>query len=434
MGIATPTAILVGTTRGAEFGILIKGGQALEAARAIDTIVLDKTGTLTRGCPEVIDVVTAADGPTREEMLALAAAAEAGSEHPLGEAIVRAGPTAGAAPETVTGFEAIPGRGVVAHVGERSVVIGNARLLAERDIETGELADRSRSLADLGRTVAWIAIDGRVAGLVGIADPTRDGAAAAVAALRELDLDVRLLTGDQEATARAVAREIGIDEVRAGVLPDDKEAEIRALQARGRRVAMVGDGINDAPALARADLGIAIGTGTDVAVAASDVTLVRPDLSSIPAAIRLARRTVRVIRQNLVWAFGYNVLGIPLAAGVLYPWTGWLLSPVFASAAMALSSISVVTNSLRLRRYSPTPGGSTNMTATPEETVLEIRGMTCMNCVRHVTKALEGVSGVGTVEVDLDTGRATVRPAGGTDLDPEALAGAVREAGYETAR
>ena len=350
MGLATPTAILVATGRGAEAGILVKGGEALEAARGIDTVVLDKTGTVTVGSPAVTDTIPAGDRLSENELLRLAASAEAGSEHPLGDAIVAEAKRRGIALAPFSGFEARPGRGIVASVEGRRLLLGSRRLLEEEGIDAGPLVERASRLAERGRTPVLAAADGVLLGLFGIADPVRDGAREAVARMKSLGLDVILLTGDHRATAEAVAREVGISTVIAEVLPDRKAAEVVRLKASGRKVAMVGDGINDAPALASADLGIAIGTGTDVAIAASDVTLVGADLRGVVRTILLARRTIVTIRQNLFWAFGYNVLGIPIAAGVLFPWTGWLLSPVFASAAMALSSVSVVSNSLRLRK------------------------------------------------------------------------------------
>jgi Cu+-exporting ATPase len=350
MGLATPTAILVATGRGAEAGILVKGGEALESADGIDTVILDKTGTITFGSPAVTDAIPAEDGCSEEELVRLAASAEAGSEHPVGEAIVAEARRRGLALSPFSGFEARPGRGVVAAVEDRRLVLGNLRLLDEEGISAGLLLARALELAERGRTPVLVAADGKLMGILGIADPVRAGAREAVARMRSLGLDVVLLTGDHRAVAEAVAREVGIVTVIAEVLPDRKAAEVARLKASGRKIAMVGDGINDAPALATADLGVAIGTGTDVAIAASDITLVGADLGGVVRAIRLARRTIATIRQNLFWAFGYNTLGIPIAAGVLYPWTGWLLSPVLASAAMALSSVSVVSNSLRLRR------------------------------------------------------------------------------------
>ncbi|MBZ5637761.1 MAG: heavy metal translocating P-type ATPase [Acidobacteriia bacterium] len=350
MGLATPTAILVATGRGAEAGILVKGGGALESAGTIDTVVLDKTGTVTLGSPAVTDAIPTEGGGSEDELLRLAASAEAGSEHPVGEAIVAEARRRGLVLSPFSGFDARPGRGIVAYVEGRRLVLGSRRLLDEEGVADGGLLAGAEDLAARGRTPVWVAVDGKPLGLIGVADPVREGAREAIARMKALGLDVVLLTGDHRATAQAVAREVGISTVISEVLPDRKAAEIARLKAEGRKVAMVGDGINDAPALATADLGIAIGTGTDVAIAASDVTLVGADLGGVVRAIRLARRAIATIRQNLFWAFGYNTLGIPIAAGVLYPWTGWLLSPVLASAAMALSSVSVVSNSLRLRK------------------------------------------------------------------------------------
>jgi Cu+-exporting ATPase len=353
LGLATPTAILVGTGRGAEHGVLVKGGESLERAHQLDTIVLDKTGTLTAGRPEVTDVEVAAGVPLApDELLALAAGAERGSEHPLGEAVVRAAAARGLTARAAEGFRARSGRGVEARVGGRAVALGSARWMREQGVpDVDALAPRIEAHAAAGRTAVLVALDGRAAGLIAAADPLRPESSAAVHALRELGLAVVMLTGDHAPTAAAVARAAGIAEVRADVLPEGKAEVVRALQAQGRVVAMVGDGINDAPALAQADVGIAVGTGTDVAIEAADVTLLRPDLRGVVAAIALSRRTMRTIRQNLFWAFVYNAVGIPVAAGLLYPVLGFSLSPVLASAAMSLSSVSVLTNSLRLRAF-----------------------------------------------------------------------------------
>ncbi len=351
MGLATPTAILVATGRGAEVGLLIKSGEALETAGRVDTVVLDKTGTVTEGSPAVTDL-RPASGVDPGTLLRVAAAAEAGSEHPVGEAIVAEARRRGLAVPAASRFEALPGKGVTAEVEGRTVVLGTPTLLAERGID-GDLESAAEELASRGRTPVLVASGGRALGTIGVSDPVRPGAKDGVARLRALGLDVVILTGDRRATAEAVAREVGVERVVAEVLPARKAETVAALRSEGRVVAMVGDGVNDAPALARADLGVAVGTGADVAIAASDVTLVRPDLGAVAAAIRLSRRTLATIRQNLFWAFGYNVLGIPIAAGALYPFTGRLLSPVIASAAMALSSVSVVANSLRLRRFDP---------------------------------------------------------------------------------
>jgi Cu+-exporting ATPase len=350
LGLATPTAIMVGTGRGAEHGVLIKGGESLETAHRLDTIVLDKTGTLTRGQPELTDVIPAA-GFAEGELLRLAAAAERGSEHPLGEAIVRGAASRGVALAEASRFGALAGHGIEAAVDGRAVLIGNAKLLRERGVDVTASEESAARLAELGKTPVFVSVDGAFAGTLAVADTLKPEAREAVAALRKMGLQVLMITGDARRTAEAVAREAGIDRVLAEVLPEGKAGEVKRLQDSGRRVAMVGDGINDAPALAQADVGIAIGTGTDVAIEASDVTLVRGDLRGVVTAIALSRATIRTVRQNLFWAFVYNVIGIPLAAGALYPLTGWLLSPVIASAAMSLSSVSVVTNSLRLKRF-----------------------------------------------------------------------------------
>jgi Cu+-exporting ATPase len=347
LGLATPTAVMVGTGRGAQAGILIKGGGPLEAAGRLTTVVLDKTGTITEGKPAVTEVSPA--GLSADELVRVAAAAEAGSEHPLARAVIEAARVRGLSVPKPERFEAVPGHGLAATVEGRTVLVGNARLLQTRGVPfDAAAADRA---ASAGRTTLLVAVDGVYAGLLAVADPVKPTSKAAVGRLRAMGLEVVLLTGDNRGTAEAVAREVGIDRVLAGVLPDGKAAEVRRLRAAGKVVAMVGDGINDAPALAAADLGIAMGTGTDVAIEAADITLVKGDVAGVAAAVELSRATMRTIRQNLFFAFAYNVLGIPVAAGVLYPLTGWLLSPILASAAMALSSVSVVTNALRLGRF-----------------------------------------------------------------------------------
>lgn len=351
MGLAVPTAMMVASGRGAEAGVLIKGGEALQRAAGVTVVVLDKTGTVTEGRPAVTRVVLAPSAPVSEErLLSLVAAVERDSEHPLAAAIVRHAEERGAATLPVQGFASLTGRGARGTVDDATVVVGNAALMDELGVPVAGLESEAAGAAEGGATALFATVDGRLAGLLVVVDPVRPGAAAAVRRLRRMGLEVVMLTGDHPTTARAVAREVGIERVVAGVLPEGKVREIERLQAEGAVVAMVGDGVNDAPALARADVGLAMGSGTDVATEAGDVVLVRPELAGVVATLRLARRTLRTMRQNLFWAFVYNAVGIPVAAGVLFPAFGLLLSPVLASAAMALSSFSVVTNSLRLRR------------------------------------------------------------------------------------
>ncbi len=350
LGLAAPTAIMVGTGKAAENGILVRGGEALEQARKIDTIVLDKTGTLTRGKPTVISVIPV-NGLPEPDLLRLAAAVELGSEHPLGEAIVARARALGLDLPSAHAFRSITGKGVEATIDGRQVLLGNRALMTETGIPLNGLEDRALALAQTGASPMYVAIAGGAAGLIAVADTLKPESRDAVDQLKALGLDVWMLTGDNRAAAGAIAQQVGIDHVLADVLPDQKAAQVKALQREGRVVAMVGDGINDAPALAQADLGIAIGTGTDVAMAASDITLIGGDLRSIIAAIALSRRTVGTIKQGLFWAFAYNVILIPVAIGALYPLFGVLLSPVLAAAAMAMSSVSVVTNALRLRGF-----------------------------------------------------------------------------------
>ena len=352
MGLATPTAIMVGTGKGAESGILFKNAESLERAQKIDTIVLDKTGTLTRGEPMVTDVIK--DSMSENEILFLAGSAEKGSEHPLGEAIVLAALAQGITLQQSDEFEALPGHGIRAMVNRKEVVLGNARLMADRKIDFGKFISDAEKFSSQGKTPMFVAVDNEAAGIIAVADTVREHSKEAVAILKEIGLEVVMLTGDNQRTAQAIAKELGISRVLAEVLPQDKMDTVKKLQAEGRVVAMVGDGINDAPALTQADVGIAIGTGTDVAIEASDVTLIKDDLRVVATAIRLSRRTMTTIRMNLFWAFFYNIIGIPVAAGVLYPLLGakGLLNPMFASAAMAFSSVSVVSNSLRLKRFS----------------------------------------------------------------------------------
>ncbi len=350
LGLATPAAVAVGTGRGAELGVLVKGGSALEAASRVDTVLVDKTGTVTAGRPS-FSAVVATSTFREEELLQLVGSAELGSEHPVAKALVEGARARGLTLTQPEEFRADVGSGVLARVGGREVQIGTARYLAENGVDAVLLEEAAQALAHKGNTPSFVAIDGKLAGLVAIADLPTPEAKEAIAALHRLGIRVAMATGDREATARAVARELGIDEVFAEVRPEDKARIVFEERAKGRVVAMVGDGINDAPALASAHVGIAVASGTDIAVAAADIALLRGGIASLPVALGLSRATLRTIRQNLFWAFIYNVIGIPIAAGALYPLTGWLLSPVLASAAMSLSSVSVLLSSLRLRGY-----------------------------------------------------------------------------------
>lgn len=352
LGLATPTAIMVGTGKGAENGILIKSGEALETAHKINTIVFDKTGTITEGKPEVTDVVTVS-GITRERLLQIAASGEKGSEHPLGEAIVRAAEKGNIETLQAENFNAIPGHGIEVTIDGINTLIGNRKLMDERGITLGELEPESDRLAGEGKTPMYVAMDGKIAGIIAVADVVKESSAKAIKKLQSMGIEVAMITGDNRKTAEAIAKQVGIDRVLAEVLPQDKSNEVKKLQAEGKKVSMVGDGINDAPALAQADIGIAIGSGTDVAMESADIVLMRSDLMDVPTAIHLSKSTIRNIKQNLFWAFGYNTAGIPIAAGVLYLFGGPLLNPIFAAAAMSLSSVSVVSNALRLTRFKP---------------------------------------------------------------------------------
>ena len=349
LGLATPTAIMVGTGKGAEQGILIKSGEALETAHHLDAVVLDKTGTLTRGRPKVTDILPA-DGVSKDQLLALAAAAEAGSEHPLGQAIVAEAKERGLSLKPASGFTAISGRGLRAELSGQTILAGNRQLMAENSVPLDGFTQQADTLAGQGKTPMYFAVDGALTGLIAVADVLKPSSVQAVRALTDMGLQVYMLTGDNLKTARAIAAEAGITRVIAEVLPGDKAGEIKRLQDSGLKVAMVGDGINDAPALVQADVGIAIGSGTDVAMESADIVLMHSDLKDVGTAIRLSRRTIRTIRENLFWAFGYNVLGIPVAAGLLHLFGGPLLSPMIAAAAMSFSSVSVLLNALRLKR------------------------------------------------------------------------------------
>ncbi|WP_455715031.1 heavy metal translocating P-type ATPase [Anaerosporobacter sp.] len=355
LGLATPTAIMVGTGKGAENGILIKGGEALETAHKINTIVFDKTGTITEGKPTVTDILTT-QGILADNLLQITASAENSSEHPLGQAIVQGAKDKGLEILKVNNFESLTGRGIEASIDGRIILAGNRKLMEERGISLAELEDDSDRLAEEGKTPMYIAINEKLAGIVAVADVVKKSSKAAIESLHKMGIEVAMITGDNKKTAAAIAKQVGIDRVLAEVLPQDKSNEVKKLQNEGRKVAMVGDGINDAPALAQADIGIAIGSGTDVAIESADIVLMHSDLMDVPAAIELSKKTIYNIRQNLFWAFGYNTVGIPVAAGVLHLFGGPLLNPIIGAAAMSLSSVSVLTNALRLRKFKPTYG------------------------------------------------------------------------------
>lgn len=350
MGLATPTAIMVGTGKGAENGILIKSGEALETAHKINAIILDKTGTITEGKPSVTDLICASNF-TQEKLLQLAASAEKNSEHPLGQAIVRGAQEKSLTPLEAENFNSITGQGIEAQIAGLSVFVGNRKMMEEKNISVKELEKDADKLAEEGKTPVFVATDGQPAGIVAVADVVKKSSRAAIESLHKMGIEVAMITGDNKKTAEAIARQVGIDRVLAEVLPQDKAFEVKKLQQEGRKVAMVGDGINDAPALAQSDIGIAIGSGTDVAMESADIVLMHSDLTDVPTAILLSKKTIRNIKQNLFWAFGYNTIGIPVAAGVLYLFGGPLLNPMLAAAAMSLSSVSVLTNALRLKRF-----------------------------------------------------------------------------------
>ncbi|MDT2831002.1 heavy metal translocating P-type ATPase [Vagococcus carniphilus] len=352
LGLATPTAIMVGTGKGAENGVLIKGGDALETTHKIQTIVFDKTGTITEGKPVVTDVVTT-NFIDKTKLLQLAASAERGSEHPLGEAITQEGDRLGIAVQEVTNFEAIPGHGIEVVIEGETLILGNKKLMVERKIDLSSIEAESDRLASEGKTPMYVANKEHLLGIIAVADTIKESSIAAIEKLHRMGIEVAMITGDNKRTAEAIAKQVGIDRVLSEVLPEDKANEVKKLQQEGKKVAMVGDGINDAPALAQADIGIAIGSGTDVAMESADIVLMRSDLMDVPTAIELSHATIKNIKENLFWAFAYNTLGIPVAMGVLYAFGGPLLSPIIAGAAMSFSSVSVLLNALRLKRFKP---------------------------------------------------------------------------------
>ncbi len=351
LGLATPTAIMVGTGKGAEYGILIKGGEALETTHKIEAIILDKTGTITEGKPEVTDIVTIK--LSEEELLRLVASAEKGSEHPLGEAIVKNAESKGLVLAKTDNFQSITGQGIEVLVDGKNILVGNYKLMDAKKISIANLAKQSDQLAAEGKTPMFVAIDGEIEGIVAVADVVKKNSAKAIRKLLDMGIEVAMITGDNKKTAEAIAKQVGITRVLSEVMPQDKADEVKKIQAEGKKVAMVGDGINDAPALAQADIGIAIGSGTDVAMESADIVLMHSDLMDVPTAIQLSKSTIRNIKQNLFWAFAYNTAGIPVAAGLLHLFGGPLLNPMIAAAAMSLSSVSVVSNALRLRGFKP---------------------------------------------------------------------------------
>ena len=464
LGLATPTAIMVGTERGAKVGILIKSAEALEGACDLDTVVLDKTGTITEGKPRVTDVRLAA-GVDEVELARVAAALERKSEHPLAQAVCDyVDETHAGADKDVdsAGFEQVAGGGVRAQVDGAPAIAGNARLMASAGVDVSALAPQADELAAQAKTPLYFALGGRALGLLGVADVVKETSASAVARLRRMGVRTIMLTGDQAKTAKAVARQVGVDEVVAGVLPSQKEQKVRELQGQGHKVAMVGDGINDAPALARADVGIAIGAGTDVAISSADVVLMHSDPADVATAIELSHATMRDIRQNLFWALFYNAICIPVAMGVLSP-LGVTLNPMVGAAAMGFSSVFVVSNALRLFAWKPSQAdekdaapvdtkvipavaehdvapaaevknataaeAAANERSTAMEKKLNVEGMMCDHCVAHVTKALEGVPGVSSAKVSLADKNAVVEAA--PEVTDEALVAAVKDAGYE---
>ncbi len=448
LGLATPVAIMVGTGKGAENGILIKSAEALETLHTIKTIVLDKTGTVTQGTPRVTDLYPC-EGTTPEELLCVAASLEKPSEHPLAQAIVAEAEERGIPLVPAEGFQAVHGKGVQASLQGSGFLAGNRALMEEHGVDLGAERLLADSLAENGKTPLYFAQDGKLIGVVAVADTVKPTSAAAIAAFRDMGIDVVMLTGDNRRTAEAIGRELGVTNVIAEVLPQDKERVVAGLQQEGKRVAMVGDGINDAPALARADVGIAIGAGTDVAIESADIVLMKSDLMDAVTAVELSKATIRNVKENLFWAFCYNTIGIPLAAGVFYPILGWQLSPMFGAAAMSLSSVSVVTNALRLKLFKPkhtapaapredAPASEApqlsvshipqnqNKGVSPMEKKIMIEGMMCQNCVKHVSNALNGLPGE-TANVDLEGKCATVS---GPATDEE-LKKAVEDAGYQ---
>ncbi|WP_312814310.1 heavy metal translocating P-type ATPase [Sedimentibacter sp.] len=454
LGLATPTAIMVGTGKGAENGILIKSAEALEIAHQIKTVVMDKTGTITEGKPRVTDIIV--NGIDETEMLKIAASAEKSSEHPLADAVIEEASKRNLDLYNVANFEAIPGQGLEAIVNDKKYYIGNLRLIDNKNIDINNFEEKSSKLADEGKTPLYFADEKNVLGIIAVADVVKPTSQKAIQEFEAMGIEVVMLTGDNKKTAEAIRKQLGITRAIAEVLPQDKEREIRSIQEQGRKVAMIGDGINDAPALARADVGIAIGAGTDVAIESADIVLIRSDLLDAVTAVQLSHATIRNIKQNLFWAFIYNTVGIPLAAGVFYGLLEWKLNPMFAAAAMSLSSVSVVSNALRLKFFKPVRinnddtsinkgsnndeikvnveslsdksnnNGGNNMKKT-----FTVEGMSCGHCKAAVEKALKSVDGVENAVVDLQSKTAEVTLS--NEVNDDVLKKAITDAGYEVA-
>ena len=434
LGLATPVAIMVGTGKGAENGILIKSAEALEIAHTIKTVVLDKTGTVTEGKPVVTDVIPA-KGVSRDELLKIASSIEKPSEHPLSEAIVKFGEKNGLTLFEVQDFQAISGRGLVATINNKTYYAGNLALMKEKGINYSILENMSNELAEKGKTPLYFASEKQLLGLIAVADVIKKTSKKAIEEFKAMGIDVVMLTGDNKRTAEAIRKELNIDKVIAEVLPQDKESEIRKIQASGKKVAMIGDGINDAPALARADVGIAIGAGTDIAIESADIVLMKNDLLDGVTSIQLSKSVIKNIKENLFWAFFYNAIGIPLAAGVFYNIFGWKLNPMFGAAAMSLSSVCVVSNALRLKLFKPkyvyldeeelSNGGEDNKM----KKVIRIDGMNCGHCQAKVEGALSSLNGVSKVKVDLKKKIATVTLE--EDIIDDVLLKTVNDAGFK---
>ena len=438
LGLATPVAIMVGTGKGAENGILIKSGQALETAHSIDIVVMDKTGTITEGKPKVTDI--AAFGMSEEELTKIAATLEAGSEHPLAEAVMEYAKERQVQQEAAEGFEAVFGRGVKAVIDGKKYFAGNAALMKESGISTEGIEDKLGVLSDQGKTPLIFAEEKSIIGIIAVADVEKESSKAAIDAFAEMKIDVVMLTGDNKRTAEALRKRLQIPKVIAEVLPSDKEKHIAGLQAEGHKVAMIGDGINDAPALAKADIGIAIGAGTDVAIESADAVLMRNDLLDAVTAVKLSKAVIRNIKENLFWAFFYNVIGIPVAAGIWYPMFGLKLSPMIGAAAMSLSSVCVVLNALRLRNFKVKRLSALAASCTGAEEIrrkekmkyeLMIKGMMCQHCQKHMADALNAMEGV-TAEVNLESGIASVESE--KEISMDAFEAVVKDAGYELVR